>query len=87
MGYSVLQSYLHQQRHWKNGWYGSGITKVIKENICKKGPFENQIIFDLYLYGHDLKKTSFDSSLIFVKVYQLIFVKLSFSFANNIFLD
>ena len=60
-------------------------NQVIKENICKEGPFENQIIFDLYLYEHDLKKTSFDSSLIFVKVYQLIFVKLSFSFAKYIF--
>ena len=25
----------------KNGWCRSGITKAIKENICKKDPFEN----------------------------------------------
>ena len=31
------------------------------------------------------KKISFDSFLTFVKVYQLIFVKLSLSFANDIF--
>ena len=31
------------------------------------------------------KKTSFDSSLIFIIVYQLIFAKLSLSFSNDIF--
>ena len=53
----------------KNGWCRFGITKVIKENICNKDPFENKIILDLYFYGHRLKKTRFGSSLIFVKVY------------------
>ena len=69
----------------KNGWRRSGIIKAIKENIRKEDPFENQIILDLYFYDHDFKKTSFDSSLIFVKVYQLIFVTLSVSFGTIIF--
>ena len=69
----------------KIGWRRSGITKSIKENIRNEDPFENQIILDLYLHGHDFKKKNFDSSLIFVKAYQLIFVKLSLSFANDIF--
>ena len=53
----------------KNGWCRFVITKVIKENICNKDPFENKIILDLYFYGHGLKKKRFGSSLVFVKVY------------------
>ena len=68
-----------------NGWHRSGITKGIKKNTRKEDPFENQIVLDLYLYGRDFKKTSFDSSLIFVKDYQLIFVEVSLPFANDIF--
>ena len=69
----------------KNGWRRFGVTKAIKENIRKDNPFENYIMLDLYLYGYDFKKISFDSSLIFIKVYQLIIVKVSLSFANDIF--
>ena len=69
----------------KNGWRWSGMTKAIKENIGKEDPFENQILLDLYVYRYDFKKTSYDSSLTFIKVYHLIFFKLSLSFVNDIF--
>ena len=69
----------------KTGWRRFGMTKATKENIRKEDPFKNYIILDLYLYGHDFKKISFNFSLIFIKVYQLIFVKVSLLFANDIF--
>ena len=69
----------------KNGWRRSGLTNAIKENIRKEDPFENQILLYLYMYRYDFKKTSYDSSLTFIKVYHLIFVKLSLSFVNDIF--
>ena len=69
----------------KNGWRRSGMTNAIKENIRKEDPFENLILLYLYMYRYDFKKTSYDSSLTFIKVYHLIFVKLSLSFVNDIF--
>ena len=42
MGNSVLRSYLHQQGYCeKMDGLISGITKVIKEDICKEDLFEN----------------------------------------------
>ena len=83
---SLIYTYLRTNEDIvKNGWRRFGVTKAIKENIRKDNPFENYIMLDLYLYGYDFKKISFDSSLIFIKVYQLIIVKVSLSFANDIF--
>ena len=66
----------------KNGWCIFGITKAIKKNIHKEDKLKNYIVLDLNFYRHDFKKKSFDSSLIFIKFYEFVFVKLSLSFAN-----